>query len=170
MSKISLEQGIEIWKSMPRNNSDITLEEVLARPNGIGSMIKRCFEIKPNSKDILNTKKTKNEKFRLILEELKNIKEDQLYKLFDISKRPYYDNSRGYILGLAIDEGMLSCNLKGKKDLVDIINTYTRIRLARNSSNHARHEKGYSVEELENMLLSGVKELREASCFVRNKS
>ena len=151
-------------------NSDITLEEVLARPNGIGGMINRCFEIKPKSKDILSTKKTKSEKFRLILEELKNIKEDQLYKLFDISKRPYYDNSRGYILGLAIDEGMLSCNLKGKKDLVDIINTYTRIRLARNSSNHARHEKGYSVEELENMLLSGVKELREASCFVRNKS
>lgn len=151
-------------------NSDITLEEVLARPNGIGSMIKRCFEIKPNSKDILNTKKTKNEKFRLILEELKNIKEDQLYKLFDISKRPYYDNSRGYILGLAIDEGMLSCNLKGKKDLVDIINTYTRIRLARNSSNHARHEKGYSVEELEEMMLSGVKELREAANFVKNKS
>lgn len=151
-------------------NSDITLEEVLARPNGIGGMINRCFEIKPKSKDILNTKKSKNEKFRLLLEELKNIKEDQLYKLFDISKRPYYDNSRGYILGLAIDEGMLSCNLKGKKDLVDIINTYTRIRLARNSSNHARHEKGYSVEELENMLLSGVKELREASCFVRNKS
>lgn len=151
-------------------NSDITLEEVLARPNGIGGMINRCFEIKPKSKDILNTKKSKNEKFRLLLEELKNIKEDQLYKLFDISKRPYYDNSRGYILGLAIDEDMLSCNLKGKKDLVDIINTYTRIRLARNSSNHARHEKGYSVEELENMLLSGVKELREASCFVRNKS
>ena len=151
-------------------NSDITLEEVLARPNGIGGMINRCFEIKPKSKDILSTKKTKSEKFRLILEELKNIKEDQLYKLFDISKRPYYDNSRGYILGLAIDEGMLSCNLKDKKDLVGIINTYTRIRLARNSSNHARHEKGYSVEELEEMLLSGVKELREAANFVKNKS
>ena len=133
-------------------------------------MINRCFEIKPKSKDILNTKKSKNEKFRLILEELKDIKEDQLYKLFDISKRPYYDNSRGYILGLAIDEGMLSCNLKEKKDLVGIINTYTRIRLARNSSNHARHEKGYSVEELEEMLLSGVKELREAANFVKNKS
>lgn len=57
-------------------NSDITLEEVLARPNGIGGMINRCFEIKPKSKDILNTKKSKNEKFRLLLEELKNIKED----------------------------------------------------------------------------------------------
>ena len=151
-------------------NSDITLEEVLSSPNGIGGMINRCFEIKPKSKDILNTKKSKNEKFKLILGELKTVKEDQLYKLFDISKRPYYDNSRGYILGIAIDEGMLSCNLKDKKDLVDIINTYTRIRLARNSSNHARHEKGYSVEELEDMLLSGVKELREAANFVKNKS
>lgn len=151
-------------------NSDITLEEVLSSPNGIGGMINRCFEIKPKSKDILNTKKSKNEKFRLILGELKTVKEDQLYKLFDISKRTYYDISRGYILGVAIDEGMLSCNLKDKKDLVDIINTYTRIRLARNSSNHARHEKGYSVEELEDMLLSGVKELREAARFVKNKS
>ena len=151
-------------------NSDITLEEVLSSPNGIGGMINRCFEIKPKSKDILNTKKSKNEKFKLILGELKTVKEDQLYKLFDISNRPYYDNSRGYILGIAIDEGMLSCNLKDKKDLVDIINTYTRIRLARNSSNHARHEKGYSVEELEDMLLSGVKELREAANFVKNKS
>lgn len=151
-------------------NSDITLEEVLSSPNGIGGMINRCFEIKPKSKDILNTKKSKNEKFKLILGELKTVKEDQLYKLFDISKRTYYDTSRGYILGVAIDEGMLSCNLKDKKDLVDIINTYTRIRLARNSSNHARHEKGYSVEELEDMLLSGVKELREAARFVKNKS
>ena len=151
-------------------NSDISLEEVLSSPNGIGGMINRCFEIKPKSKDILNTKKTKNEKFKLILGELKTVKEDQLYKLFDISKRTYYDTSRGYILGVAIDEGMLSCNLKDKKDLVDIINTYTRIRLARNSSNHARHEKGYSVEELEDMLLSGVKELREAARFVKNKS
>lgn len=157
----------EIWDVF---HSDVTLEQLLSSPNGIGGMINRCFEIKPKSRDILNTKKSKNEKFRLLLEELKNIKEDQLYKLFDISKRPYYDNSRGYILGIAIDEGMLSCNLKEKKDLVDIINTYTRIRLARNSSNHARHEKGYSVEELEDMLLSGVKELREASCFVKNKS
>lgn len=151
-------------------NSDITLEEVLSSPNGIGGMINRCFEIKPKSKDILNTKKSKNEKFKLILGELKTVKEDQLYKLFDISKRTYYDTSRGYILGVAIDEGMLSCNLKEKKYLVDIINTYTRIRLARNSSNHARHEKGYSVEELEDMLLSGVKELREAARFVKNKS
>lgn len=92
---------------------------------------------------------------------LNGTKEEQLYKLFNIDKSPYKQLSRGYLLQCGMKKGMLTSNLRDDVALVDIINSYTVIRMARNSSNHARHEKGASPREIEEKILSGICELRK---------
>ena len=66
-------------------------------------------------------------------------------------------------------EGKLTSNLRDDAALVDIINSYTVIRMARNSSNHARHEKGASPREIEEKILSGIRELRKQDAYLKSK-
>ena len=100
---------------------------------------------------------------------LNNSKEEHLYRLFNIDKLPYKQLSRGYLLQCGMQDGKITSNLCDDAALVDIINRYTIIRMARNSSNHARHEKGDSPREIEEKILSGICELREQAAYLKSK-
>ena len=106
---------------------------------------------------------------KLFTKLLNGTKEEQLYKLFNIDKLPYKQLSRGYLLQCGMKEGKLTSNLRDDAALVDIINSYTVIRMARNSSNHARHEKGASPRKIEEKILSGIRELRKHAAYLKSK-
>lgn len=151
----------------------IAYRDIIDNNDGLAGLLKRylamdeeegawrCFDL---TQHIPNNKKLKS----LFNQLLNNSKED-LYRLFNIDKLAYKQFSRGYLLQCGMKKGMLTSNLQDDAALVDIINSYTVIRMARNSSNHARHEKGASPREIEEKILSGICELRKQAAYLKSK-
>ena len=152
----------------------IAYRDIIDNNDGLAGLLKRylamdeeegawrCFDL---TQHIPNNKKLKS----LFNQLLNNSKEEDLYRLFNIDKLAYKQFSRGYLLQCGMKKGMLTSNLQDDAALVDIINSYTVIRMARNSSNHARHEKGASPREIEEKILSGICELRKQAAYLKSK-
>ena len=152
----------------------IAYQDIIGNSDGLAGLLKRFltmdeeegawrnFDLTPQISDQQKLKK-------LFSDLLNGTKAEQLYKLFNIDKLPYRQLSRGYLLQCGMKEGKLASNLQDDAALVDIINSYTVIRMARNSSNHARHEKGASPREIEEKILSGIRELRMQAAYLKSK-
>lgn len=152
----------------------IAYRDIIDNNDGLAGLLKRylamdeeegawrCFDL---TQHIPNNKKLKS----LFNQLLNNSKEEDLYRLFNIDKLPYKQFSHGYLLQCGMQDGKITSNLRDEAALIDIINRYTIIRMARNSSNHARHEKGDSPREIEEKILSGICELREQAAYLKNK-
>lgn len=152
----------------------IAYQDIIGNSDGLAGLLKRFltmdeeegawrnFDLTPQISDQQKLKK-------LFSDLLNGTKAEQLYKLFNIDKLPYRQLSRGYLLQCGMKEGKLTSNLQDDAALVDIINSYTVIRMARNSSNHARHEKGASPREIEEKILSGIRELRMQAAYLKSK-
>lgn len=152
----------------------IAYQDIIANNDGLAGLLKRYLAMDEEegawrnvdlTQQIPNNKKLKS----LFNQLLNNSKEEDLYRLFNIDKLPYKQFSRGYLLQCGMKEGKLTSNLRDDAALVDIINSYTVIRMARNSSNHARHEKGASPREIEEKILSGICELRKQAAYLKSK-
>lgn len=152
----------------------IAYQDIIANNDGLAGLLKRYLAMDEEegawrnvylTQHIPNNKKLKS----LFNQLLNNSKEEDLYRLFNIDKLPYKQFSRGYLLQCGMKKGMLTSNLQDDAALVDIINSYTVIRMARNSSNHARHEKGVSPREIEEKILSGICELRKQAAYLKSK-
>lgn len=152
----------------------IAYQDIIANNDGLAGLLKRYLAMDEEegawryfdlTQQIPNNKKLKS----LFNQLLNNSKEEDLYRLFNIDKSPYKQLSRGYLLQCGMKKGMLTSNLRDDAALVDIINSYTVIRMARNSSNHARHEKGASPREIEEKILSGIRELRKQAAYLKSK-
>ena len=152
----------------------IAYQDIIGNSDGLAGLLKRFltmdeeegawrnFDLTPQISDQQKLKK-------LFSDLLNGTKAEQLYKLFNIDKLPYRQLSHGYLLQCGMKEGKLTSNLQDDAALVDIINSYTVIRMARNSSNHARHEKGASPREIEEKILSGIRELRMQAAYLKSK-
>lgn len=152
----------------------IAYRDIIDNNDGLAGLLKRYLAIDEEkgawrnidlTQHIPNNKKLKS----LFNQLLNNSKEEDLYRLFNIDKLPYKQFSRGYLLQCGMKEGKLTSNLCDDAALVDIINSYTIIRMARNSSNHARHEKSASPREIEEKILSGICELRKQAAYLKSK-
>lgn len=152
----------------------IAYQDIIANNDGLAGLLKRYLAMDEEegawrnvdlTQHIPNNKKLKS----LFNQMLNSSKEEQLYRLFNIDKLPYKQFSRGYLLQCGMKKDMLTSNLRDDATLVDIINIYTVIRMARNSSNHARHEKGDSPREIEEKILSGICELRKQAAYLKSK-
>ena len=152
----------------------ITYQDIIANNDGLAGLLKRYLAMDEEkgawrnvdlTQHIPNNKKLKS----LFNQMLNSSKEEQLYRLFNIDKLPYKQFSRGYLLQCGMKYGKITSNLCDDTALVDIINSYTIIRMARNSSNHARHEKGDSPREIEEKILSGICELRKQAAYLKSK-
>lgn len=152
----------------------ITYQDIIANNDGLAGLLKRYLAMDEEegawryfdlTQQIPNNKKLKS----LFNQLLNNSKEEDLYRLFNIDKLPYKQFSRGYLLQCGMQDGKITSNLRDEAALIDIINRYTIIRMARNSSNHARHEKGDSPREIEEKILSGICELREQAAYLKSK-
>ena len=138
------------------------------------SVVILVFKSKEKSDKIRDALNVKNSEYNLvIIKENDNINISIIAKhineVFNIDKLPYKQLSRGYLLQCGMQDGKITSNLCDDAALVDIINRYTIIRMARNSSNHARHEKGDSPREIEEKILSGICELREQAAYLKSK-
>lgn len=154
--------------------NEITYQDIIANNDGLAGMLKRYLAMDEEDDAWSNVDLTQhiagNKQFKALLNKLFNsAKEEQLYRLFNIDKLPYRQLSRGYLLQCGLKEGKITSNLQDDAALVDIINSYTAIRMARNSSNHARHEKGASPREIEEKILSGISELRKQAAYLKSK-
>lgn len=152
----------------------ITYQDIIGNNDGLAGLLKRYLAMDEEEGAWRNVDLTQhiagNKQFKALLNKLFNsAKEEQLYKLFNIDKLPYRQLSRGYLLQCGMKEGKLTSNLRDDAALADIINSYTVIRMARNSSNHARHEKGASPREIEEKILSGIRELRKQAAYLKSK-
>lgn len=152
----------------------IAYQDIIANNDGLAGLLKRYLAMDEEkgawrnvdlTQHIPNNKKLKS----LFNQMLNSSKEEDLYRLFNIDKLPYKQFSRGYLLQCGMKKDMLTSNLRDDAALVDIINSYTVIRMARNSSNHARHEKGASPREIEEKILSGIRELRKQAAYLKSK-
>ena len=154
--------------------NEITYQDIIGNNDGLAGLLKRYLAMDEEDDAWSNVDLTQhiagNKQFKALLNKLFNsAKEEQLYRLFNIDKLPYRQLSRGYLLQCGMKEGKITSNLRDDAALVDIINSYTVIRMARNSSNHARHEKGASPREIEEKILSGICELREQAAYLKSK-
>ena len=154
--------------------NEITYQDIIGNNDGLAGLLKRYLAMDEEEGAWRNVDLTQhiagNKQFKALLNKLFNsAKEEQLYKLFNIDKLPYRQLSRGYLLQCGMKEGKLTSNLRDDAALADIINSYTVIRMARNSSNHARHEKGASPREIEEKILSGISELRKQAAYLKSK-
>lgn len=152
----------------------IAYQDIIANNDGLAGLLKRYLAMDEEEGawryfDLTQQIPDQQELRKLFTKLLNGTKEEQLYKLFNIDKSPYKQLSRGYLLQCGIKKGMLTSNLRDDVALVDIINSYTVIRMARNSSNHARHEKGASPREIEEKILSGICELRKQAAYLKSK-
>ena len=152
----------------------IAYQDIIANNDGLAGLLKRYLAMDEEEGawryfDLTQQIPDQQELRKLFTKLLNGTKEEQLYKLFNIDKSPYKQLSRGYLLQCGMKKGMLTSNLRDDAALVDIINSYTVIRMARNSSNHARHEKGASPREIEEKILSGICELRKQAAYLKNK-
>lgn len=152
----------------------IAYRDIIDNNDGLAGLLKRYLAMDEEKGAWRNIDLTQHipdqqELRKLFTKLLNGTKEEQLYKLFNIDKSPYKQLSRGYLLQCGMKKGMLTSNLRDDAALVDIINSYTVIRMARNSSNHARHEKGASPREIEEKILSGICELRKQAAYLKNK-
>lgn len=154
--------------------NEITYQDITGNTDGLAGLLKRYLAMDEEkgawrnvdlTQHIPNSKKLKS----LFNQMLNSSKEEQLYRLFNIDKLPYKQFSRGYLLQCGMKYGKITSNLCDDAALVDIINSYTIIRMARNSSNHARHEKGDSPREIEDKILSGICELRKQAAYLKSK-
>lgn len=154
--------------------NEITYQDITGNTDGLAGLLKRYLAMDEEkgawrnvdlTQHIPNSKKLKS----LFNQMLNSSKEEQLYRLFNIDKLPYKQFSRGYLLQCGMKYGKITSNLCDDAALVDIINSYTIIRMARNSSNHARHEKGDSPREIEEKILSGICELRKQAAYLKSK-
>ncbi len=152
----------------------IAYKDIIGNSDGLAGLLKRFLTMDEEegawrnvdlTQHIPNSKKLKS----LFNQMLNSSKEEQLYRLFNIDKLPYKQFSRGYLLQCGMKYGKITSNLCDDAALVDIINSYTIIRMARNSSNHARHEKGDSPREIEEKILSGICELRKQAAYLKSK-
>lgn len=154
--------------------NEITYQDIIGNNDGLAGLLKRYLAMDEEEGAWRNVDLTQhiagNKQFKALLNKLFNsAKEEQLYRLFNIDKLPYRQLSRGYLLQCGMKEGKITSNLRDDAALVDIINSYTVIRMARNSSNHARHEKGASPREIEEKILSGIRELRKQAAYLKSK-
>ena len=154
--------------------NEITYQDIIANNDGLAGLLKRYLAMDEEDDAWRNVDLTQhiagNKQFKALLNKLFNsAKEEQLYRLFNIDKLPYRQLSRGYLLQCGMKAGKLTSNLQDDEALADIINSYTVIRMARNSSNHARHEKGDSPREIEEKILSGICELRKQAAYLKSK-
>lgn len=152
----------------------IAYQDIIANNDGLAGLLKRYLAMDEEEGawryfDLTQQIPDQQELRKLFTKLLNGTKEEQLYKLFNIDKSPYKQLSRGYLLQCGMKKGMLTSNLRDDVALVDIINSYTVIRMARNSSNHARHEKGASPREIEEKILSGICELRKQAAYLKSK-
>lgn len=152
----------------------IAYQDIIANNDGLAGLLKRYLAMDEEEGawryfDLTQQIPDQQELRKLFTKLLNGTKEEQLYKLFNIDKSPYKQLSRGSLLQCGMKKGMLTSNLRDDAALVDIINSYTVIRMARNSSNHARHEKGASPREIEEKILSGICELRKQAAYLKNK-
>lgn len=152
----------------------IAYQDIIANNDGLSGLLKRFLTMDEEEGawryfDLTQQIPDQQELRKLFTKLLNGTKEEQLYKLFNIDKLPYKQLSRGYLLQCGMKEGKLTSNLRDDAALVDIINSYTVIRMARNSSNHARHEKGASPRKIEEKILSGIRELRKHSAYLKSK-
>ena len=152
----------------------IAYQDIIANNDGLSGLLKRFLTMDEEEGawryfDLTQQIPDQQELRKLFTKLLNGTKEEQLYKLFNIDKLPYKQLSRGYLLQCGMKEGKLTSNLRDGAALVDIINSYTVIRMARNSSNHARHEKGASPREIEEKILSGIRELRKQDAYLKSK-
>lgn len=152
----------------------IAYQDIIANNDGLSGLLKRFLTMDEEEGawryfDLTQQIPDQQELRKLFTKLLNGTKEEQLYKLFNIDKLPYKQLSRGYLLQCGMKEGKLTSNLRDDAALVDIINSYTVIRMARNSSNHARHEKGASPREIEEKILSGIRELRKQDAYLKSK-
>ena len=154
--------------------NEITYQDMIGNNDGVAGLLKRYLAMDEDDDTWRNVDLTQhiagNKQFKALLNKLFNsAKEEQLYRIFNIDKLPYKQFSRGYLLQCGMKEGKLTSNLRDDAALVDIINSYTVIRMARNSSNHARHEKGASPRKIEEKILSGIRELRKHAAYLKSK-
>lgn len=152
----------------------IAYQDIIANNDGLAGLLKRFLTMDEEDGawryfDLTQQIPNQQELRKLFTKLLNGTKEEQLYKLFNIDRLPYKQYSRGYILQCGMKEGKITSNLQDDAALVDIINRYTIIRMARNSSNHARHEKGASPREIEEKILSGIRELRKQAAYLKSK-
>lgn len=152
----------------------IAYQDIIANNDGLAGLLKRYLAMDEEEGAWRNVDLTQhipdNKKLKSLFNQLlNNSKEEDLYRLFNIDKLPYKQFSRGYLLQCGMKKDMLTSNLQDDAALVDIINSYTVIRMARNSSNHARHEKGASPREIEEKILSGICELRKQAAYLKSK-
>lgn len=152
----------------------IAYQDIIANNDGLSGLLKRFLTMDEEEGawryfDLTQQIPDQQELRKLFTKLLNGTKEEQLYKLFNIDKLPYKQLSRGYLLQCGMKEGKLTSNLRDDAALVDIINSYTVIRMARNSSNHARHEKGASPRKIEEKILSGIRELRKHAAYLKSK-
>lgn len=152
----------------------IAYQDIIANNDGLAGLLKRYLAMDEEEGawryfDLTQQIPDQQELRKLFTKLLNGTKEEQLYKLFNIDKSPYKQLSRGYLLQCGMKKGMLTSNLRDDVALVDIINSYTVIRMARNSSNHARHEKSASPREIEEKILSGICELRKQAAYLKSK-
>lgn len=154
--------------------NEIDYQDIIDNNDGLAGLLKRYLTMDEDEgawrKVDLTQHIPNNKKFKYLFNQLlNNSKEEHLYRLFNIDKLPYRQFSRGYLLQCGMKEGKLTSNLCDDAALVDIINSYTAIRMARNISNHARHEKGNSPREIEEKILSGIRELRKQAAYLKRK-
>lgn len=152
----------------------IAYQDIIGNNDGLAGLLKRYLTIDKEEDAWRNVDLMQhipnNKKLKYFFNQLlNNSKEEHLYRLFNIDKLPYKQLSRGYLLQCGMQDGKITSNLCDDAALVDIINRYTIIRMARNSSNHARHEKGDSPREIEEKILSGICELREQAAYLKSK-
>lgn len=152
----------------------IAYQDIIGNNDGLAGLLKRYLTIDKEEDAWRNVDLTQhipnNKKLKSLFNQMLNSsKEEQLYRLFNIDKLPYKQFSRGYLLQCGMQDGKITSNLRDEAALIDIINRYTIIRMARNSSNHARHEKGDSPREIEEKILSGICELREQAAYLKSK-
>lgn len=154
--------------------NEITYQDIIGNNDGVAGLLKRYLAMDEDDDAWRNVDLTQhiagNKQFKALLNKLFNsAKEEQLYRIFNIDKLPYKQFSRGYLLQCGMKYGKITSNLCDDAALVDIINSYTVIRMARNSSNHARHEKGPSPRKIEEKILSGIRELRKHAAYLKSK-
>lgn len=152
----------------------IAYQDIIGNNDGLAGLLKRYLTIDKEEDAWRNVDLTQhipnNKKLKSLFNQMLNSsKEEQLYRLFNIDKLPYKQFSHGYLLQCGMQDGKITSNLRDEAALIDIINRYTIIRMARNSSNHARHEKGDSPREIEEKILSGICELREQAAYLKSK-
>lgn len=152
----------------------IAYQDIIANNDGLAGLLKRFLTMDEDDDawryfDLTQHIPDQQELRKLFTKLLNGTKEEHLYKLFNIDKLPYKQYSRGYLLQCGMQAGKITSNLQDDAALVDIINSYTVIRMARNSSNHARHEKGDSPREIEEKILSGICELRNQAAYLKRK-